>query len=181
MKDFDYDKLQELGKTTAESLAEMVAALNVNYERLEELRGEREGFANDSDRDEAGEDAAKARATWACLNPADAEELAELESAAGDCEDEEDARRRIEEDPLEVTARSTWQPTGEPLTAAEFCILLSTGGPATRIIGEMNESGEPTRARIECQDWFLPWTEYRGDAISQDDLLTYCGHFIFPM
>jgi hypothetical protein len=38
---------------------------------------------------------------------------------------------------------------------------------------------EPTRARIQAQDWFTQWTDYMGDAISQDDLLIYCRQFYF--
>ena len=36
-----------------------------------------------------------------------------------------------------------------------------------------------TCARIQAQDWFTVWTDYTGDTCSQDDLLTYCGHFFF--
>ncbi len=52
-----------------------------------------------------------------------------------------------------------------------------TGGPATRIIGELNEHGEPTRARLQVQDWGTPWTDYRGG--DQETLLTYARCFYF--
>jgi|HubBroStandDraft_1064217.scaffolds.fasta_scaffold1431714_2 hypothetical protein len=45
-------------------------------------------------------------------------------------------------------------------------------------IGELSD-GQPTRAKLQVQDWFTPWTDYRGDAISSDDLLTYCQQFYF--
>ena len=162
--DEKYAALQTIGESAAESISDMVAALNVSYERLDELR---DTAKNDPDE----------------MTQEDKLELAELAEMAGDCTSEEDARRRIEEDPLEVLMRGDWYAYGtEPADAAkpvEFRILLSTGGPATRIIGELNEHGEPTRARIQAQDWFTVWTDYTGDTCSQDDLLTYCGHFFF--
>lgn len=163
-QDEKYQALQDIGKSAAESLAGMVAALECDYVRLEELRDVRENTQGD-------------------VHPSDLEELAELEKAAGECESREAAEQRITEDPLSVEVRSGWYtPTGNHLeqqSPEEFCILLSTGGPATRIIGELDEHCEPTRARLQAQDWFTQWTDYTGDAISQDDLLTYCRCFYF--
>lgn len=110
------------------------------------------------------------------LDESDAEELAELEAAAGDCTDEDDARQRIQEDPLSVEVRSDWASPGEELTAGEFQILLCTGGPAVRIMGELDR-GEPVRAWLEYQDWGTPWTQY-FDA-SSDTLCQYASHFFF--
>jgi hypothetical protein len=73
--------------------------------------------------------------------------------------------------------------------AEEFNILLATGGPAVRIVGELDQ-GEPSRAWLEVQDWFTPWTEYVGttsksdpgmleNQASQDVLLTYARQFYF--
>ena len=53
--------------------------------------------------------------------------------------DEEDAGRRIQEDPLSVLVRSGWHSPGEKMEAAEYEILLSTGGPATRIVGDLDQ------------------------------------------
>lgn len=156
-RDKKYQALQDIGKSAAESIAEMVAALECDYERLEELR--------ETSRKE--------------MTPEDKAELAELEKAAGDCESREDAEQRITEDPLSVQIRNGWHDPGAESEPEEFEILLSTGGPTTRIIGELDEHCEPTRARLQAQDWFTPWTDYTGDAISQDDLLTYCRCFYF--
>lgn len=41
-----------------------------------------------------------------------------------------------------------------------FCILLTTGGPALRIVGELNQWEEPARCWLEMQDWGTPWTRY---------------------
>jgi hypothetical protein len=133
---------------------EMVAALNCDYDRLEELRDQEERDADES------------------------EELAALEAAAGECKDADEARERIQEDALSVEVRSGWQSLGEPLEATEFCILLCTGGPAVRIVGELSQ-GEPSRAWIEYQDWFIPWTELVAAPIERETLLAYCQCLYF--
>ena len=154
-----------IGAPTAAALVEMVAALTCDYDRLEELRDDRDAH------DDGPE-------VWAKENPDDAEELAELETAAGECTSEEDARERIMEDPLSVEVRSDWHaPGAEDNGPAEFCILLGTGGPATRIRGELDQYAQPRRAWLEVQDWGKPWTQYHD--IEQSTLLAYCECFYF--
>jgi hypothetical protein len=144
--------LQELGRITAESIAADVAAIECDYERLRELR-------------ECGSN----------LSKDDCEELAELTKAAGEFSSQGEALERMQEHPLSVEVRTGWYtPGSEDNGPEEFCILLGTGAPAVRIRGELDQHCYPSRAWIETQDWFKPWTEYRGDAISQADLLTYC-------
>lgn len=91
--------------------------------------------------------------------------------------DEEEARERILEDPLSVGVRSGWVASKEDMEPEEFYILLCSGGPAVRIVGELDR-GEPSRAWIEYQDWGTPWTQLFGE-IEQDTLLTYCRQFYF--
>lgn len=90
-------------------------------------------------------------------------------------EGDEDA---ITENALEVQVRSDWRNPG-PLTGTdqEYFILLCTGGPAVRIIGELNVYGEPDTARIEYQDWGTPWECYYP--ADEDVLLDYARHFYF--
>lgn len=92
----------------------------------------------------------------------------------------ETAENAIQEDPLSVQVRSNWHTPGdkEGTYDAEFNILLATGGPAVRIIGELGQYG-PDNARLEYQDWGTPWTEYRLTSDEQDTLLRYCRHFYF--
>jgi hypothetical protein len=74
------------------------------------------------------------------------------------------ARQRIMEDALSMQVRSGWYTPGAERAeqkAEEYEILLCTGGPACRIVGELNEHGEPETARMEVQDWFQPWTAIR--------------------
>lgn len=71
----------------------------------------------------------------------------------------------LREIPLSLLVRSDWYAPGgsdrdrEP---AEFQILLSTGGPACRIIGNLTCSGEPCDCEIQWQDWGTPWTALDG-------------------
>jgi hypothetical protein len=97
-----------------------------------------------------------------------------LQAQAGDCADEDDARQRIDEDPLSVEVRSDWSAPGESLEATEFRILLCTGGPAVQIRGELDR-GEPVRAWLEYQDWGTPWTRYFG--AESTVLCRYAGNF----
>ena len=66
--------------------------------------------------------------------------------------------------------------SGCPNRNARSYILLGTGGPATRIVCELDD-GEPTRARLQAQDWGTPWTDYIGG--DSETLLTYCRCFYF--
>jgi len=94
--------------------------------------------------------------------------------------DEEAARQSISEDPLSVEVRSEWHTPGEDEAPTEYTILLCTGGPAVRIIGELDEHGQPETATIEYQDWFTPWERY-GDISDEEDetLLTYAQQFYY--
>lgn len=109
----------------------------------------------------------------------DAQELAELEAAAGDCESRENAERRILEDALSVEVRSAWRTLQDDPVDTEFRILLCTGGPAVQIRGELNRYGEPERAWIEYQDWGTPWTERANDIGDEMALLEYARCFWF--
>ena len=109
--------------------------------------------------------------------------------AVGHTSEANSARDRIQEAALSVQVRSAWHTPGEEAGQhpAEYEILLCTGGPAVRIVGELSEHCEPETARIEMQDWFLPWTEYRPlitlqgetacDPDAQDVLLAYARCF----
>ena len=89
----------------------------------------------------------------------------------------EDAHDRITEDALSVEVRSGWYNPGSLDSGPEeFMILLCTGGPAVRIIGDLDR-GSPSRPRLECQDWFTPWTEVFD--VDRDVLQTYCEQFYF--
>lgn len=144
------------------NIVEMVAALNVDYDRLEELRETREDCAD----------------TGEPMSVEDLDELAKLERAAGDCTSRDEALERIQEDPLSVLVRSGWCVPGDRLIPPEeFEILLCTGGPAVRIVGTLSHC-VPQRAWLECQDWGAPWAEVI-DGIDSDVLDAYVDCFYF--
>lgn len=119
--------------------------------------------------------------------------IAQLESiremVAGLNSQDDDTRERaiqqIQEDPLSIEVRSDWHAIGEQdVYPVEYQILLCAGGPACRIVGELNEHAEPEAARIEHQDWGTPWTEYRHEdpanrVADTDALLAYARQFYF--
>ena len=88
--------------------------------------------------------------------------------------DDAAAELAIQEDALSVETRSEWHTPGDAENAgdAEYRVCLCTGGPAVQIIGELGAFG-PDTARLQCQDWFTPWTDV--DTTSEDDeaLLAY--------
>ena len=97
-----------------------------------------------------------------------------------DWHDEDGAQRIIDEDPLSIQVRGDWHTPGSEDGAepAEFEILLTTGGPAARIIGDLS-GGQPTRARFEYQDWFKPWTEVILDSADSAIVLEYAQTFYY--
>lgn len=180
-----------------ESVRDLVAALEVDYDRLEELHEERAAlvdeleaaaecvrYHHDDELDENGPEIEHAEyrrcrddlATW---DEEHADELEELEAAADGCSDREDAEQRIHEDALSVEVRSDWHTPGEDGTPDQFRILLCTGGPAVQIRGELDQHGEPCRAWLEYQDWGTPWTERINQPGDQEALLAYAGCFYF--
>lgn len=85
--------------------------------------------------------------------------------------------------PLTVLVRSGWYAPGtSEQQPEEFEILLSTGGPACRIIGELDRGSvawqSGCRPVMQHQDWFKPWTESSYD-INTDALLWFCEQFYY--
>lgn len=74
------------------------------------------------------------------------------------------AEEAILEDPLSCEVRKTYE------------ILLCWGGPAARIVGELDEHNEPETAVLQYQDWFTFWTDFDCD---KEVLLEYARHFYF--
>ena len=94
----------------------------------------------------------------------------------------EDAEQRITESVLTVEVRSGWYSPGArdaDTKPEEYNILLTTGGPALRLIGNLSEHGEPETARLEHQDWGTPWTRYPTSGEDEDVMLTFARCFYF--
>lgn len=86
-------------------------------------------------------------------------------------------RDLVKEDPLHVQVRSDWHDLGDTPEAAEFNILLCTGGPAVRILGELRDE-RVYSCRLQHQDWGTPWTDVVSLTTSQRKSLGwYCEQF----
>lgn len=84
----------------------------------------------------------------------------------------QDAGEAIQEAPLSVQVRTSWHDVGAEEKPDEFCILLSTGGPGLRIVGDLNEYSEPCGERLQWQDWGTPWTTYHISSGEEKDALS---------
>lgn len=157
------DTARDQAIAQVQSIVEMVAALDCDYDQLEFLRGER-------DLHESGPN------VWAAQSPDDARELEELETAAGECTSPDEAMERITEDALSVEVRSGWASPGEKLTPGEFRIVLCTGGPHVEIVGELNEHGDPSRVRVLYRDWRTSGELHDFDRAA---VTRYCECFYF--
>ena len=71
----------------------------------------------------------------------------------------ETIREEIQDSPLAVDVRSGWHSPGSAGEPAEFQILLSTGGPALRIVGKLGLFNCPEDSRLQWQDWGTPWAD----------------------
>ena len=57
--------------------------------------------------------------------------------------------------PLSVETRSAWHGVGVKLEAAEWRILLCTGGPHVELRGDLDSHGEAAGATIYASGWFI--------------------------
>lgn len=107
-------------------------------------------------------------------------ELAERMSQSG--KDSDLAREEAQESVLSVQVRDGWRSPGGGTTqqgAEEFEVLLSTGGPALRLYGTLDQWGDPDRCALQHQDWFKPWTDYPLSEQEQGDVRTFLSTFYF--
>ena len=169
---------EKQARAQAESIATMVAALECDYTRLNELREDLETACFDESqstdpnpRGWISEVASNAEHTYHTT----ATEFIELETAAGECTSEDEARSRIEEDPLSVEIRSGWANSRAEFEPEEFRIVLCTGGPHVEILGDLDR-GEPSRPRILYRDWGTSGELFDFD---REAVLTYCRVFYF--
>lgn len=106
-------------------------------------------------------------------------ELMDKFESAKDGSDSDKAEQAIQENSLSVQVRSDWENPSQALTAAEFNILLMTGGPAVRIIGSLSEDGEAVKASVQHQHWGTYWKTIGITNDQATKLVAYCNHFYF--
>lgn len=191
-----------------ESIQEFADALAVDWDRLEELKAEREVLQDVVFDAIEAVDQAHAEYTEyveyhgpGCLKDfrknlentceslrnkeddlftwLDREELQDLIEAAGEFEDNDEVQQQVQESALSVQVRSGWHNPGDEDANApeEFEILLTTGGPALRIIGELDSYCQPMNPEMQWQDWGTPWTEFR--AVDSAAMTEFCKVFWF--
>ena len=107
------------------------------------------------------------------------ESIIEMVDELTTSEEPEEIEQRIQEDPLSVQVRSDWEAPSENLKASEYNILLCTGGPAVRIIGDLDEYKYPYNARLQFQDWFTSWEDYPLNQDEEDSLTIYAQQFYY--
>lgn len=163
-------------KAQAKSIVALIASINCDYDRLGELQdeiAERASAILDAETPDEVKNQNQRINEWKAENQ---EELDALKLEAGEFADGDEARENLQNDPLSVEVRSGWDVVGGDLSAAEFRIVLCTGGPHVEIRGELND-GAPSRAWMMYQDWGTPLTQYFD--VEGSTLLAYCQEFYF--
>ena len=98
---------------------------------------------------------------------------------SNDYNQQDELRESILNNALSVEFRSGWYSSPEDeKKAEEFRILLAWGGPALRIIGELDDYG-PVNPKLQFQDWGTLWTDLEITEDQQDALNWFCNCFYF--
>ena len=98
---------------------------------------------------------------------------------SNDYNQQDELRESILNSALSVEFRSGWYSSlDDELVPEEFRILLSWGGPALRVIGELDDYG-PVNPKLQYQDWGTPWTDYKITEDQEEALNWFCNCFYF--
>ncbi len=135
----------DYGPVFAQSLADLATLCTLNWDRLEELL------------DRATEELAEGAEDQ--LTPEERAELETLREQAGDCSCQEEANERVDEYPLDFSfsVDSCNPQDWPPKRPDRLVILVTTGGPAARIVIELGESGGYGNWWLEVADWGTGW------------------------
>ena len=109
-----------------------------------------------------------------------------IENSNVTCDEDYNKQDEIKENilnsALSVEFRSGWYSSPESiadLKPEEFKILLTWGGPALRVIGELNQYKEPENVKMQFQDWGTFWTDFQITEDQQEALNWFCNCFYF--
>ena len=101
---------------------------------------------------------------------------------SNDYNQQDELRESVLNSALSIQFRSGWYSSlydrvriGQP---AEFKILLSWGGPALRIIGEIEENFS-INPKLQYKDWGTPWIDFEITEDQQKALNWFCNCFYF--
>lgn len=89
----------------------------------------------------------------------------------------EDVENEAREMPAGISLRSGWYAPGAGGPADEYRLEMAGGGPACRIIGNLDADGDAADATIEGQDWGTPWLALTLTTDEYDALLWFVGLF----
>ena len=99
------------------------------------------------------------------------------------CDDDYEKQEKIKESilnsALSVEFRSGWTSNPNDIELEEFKILLTWGGPALRVIGELNQYKEPENIKMQYQDWGTYWTDFKITEEQEKALNWFCSCFYF--
>jgi hypothetical protein len=93
--------------------------------------------------------------------------------------DFDEIRERVTERALSVEVRSDWHAPAQPDSRREYRILLTTGGPALRLVGRLSSWCEPETAKLQWRDWEIPWTNYGPETDLNNALFWFLSLFEF--
>ena len=96
-----------------------------------------------------------------------------------DYKKQEEIKESILNSALSVEFRSGWTSNPNDIELEEFKILLTWGGPALRVIGELNQYKEPENVKMQYQDWGTFWTDFEITENQQEALNWFCNCFYF--
>ena len=98
---------------------------------------------------------------------------------SNDYNQQDELRESILNSALSVEFRSGWYSSlDEETKPEEFKILLTWGGPALRVIGELDDYG-PVNPKLQFQDWGTLWTDFKITEDQQKALNWFCNCFYF--
>ncbi len=90
---------------------------------------------------------------------------------------EEEARQQV----LSVEVRTGWHtPSDPPSQPEEGCLLLSTGGPALRVLVDLDD-GEPYQCTLQHQDWGTPWIDLPLSEADDEALCWFAALFYYAV
>ena len=96
-----------------------------------------------------------------------------------DYEKQEEIKENILNSALSIEFRSGWTSNPNQLEIEEFKILLTWGGPALRVIGELDQYKQPENIKMQFQDWGTFWTDFEITENQQEALNWFCNCFYF--
>jgi len=113
----------------------------------------------------------------------DFEKITFLESLNVTSSEEEEEIEQIKESilnsALSVEFRSGWSTNYDELEIEEFKILLTWGGPALRVIGDLDQYKQAENIKLQFQDWGTPWTDFELTENQEKALNWFVNCFYF--